>query len=517
VNRPGDARAWWRSVDPLPLVWLVATVVVWGARGFSSALYRDAAFYLYAGPQVAAAKAPYEEVMNRAGPYANLLPGVGVELARLLGTTDVLGVRLLFFALVVTTPAVIYLTARDAFRSRLAGCAAAATLLGFHVMARLSTSGPESKLLMVTGLCVTLLLLVRRRWLLAGVATALVTLTWQPAFFSLAPAAAVVLLIGGGSLRDRASAAARYGVGGLLTLGVTVGGFALAGATQAFVEGFWAANAGYTTQPGIVDRPMLVWNGLERAFGWGVWLIPAGSLAMLALGVSGVWLRRTAPRRAADQALLAVSTLGGLVWSAFSFNKSPDSVLLLPGAVLGLGGMVGLLAHWVRRTSSPYPRRVLVGATAGWVAFSIVTGLLFTVSVRSTALDGQQAASDALYDNLPEDSTTFTVEVPQPLALSRRKSISRYVLFAGGMVDYIEAQTPGGMTGYLDGLIAAAPDVVLLPIDGRYRLVARLMTDYGRVGFGPAWRVFLHDDVDPGVREAVADALEAAQAARTAG
>ena len=516
MNRPGDSRAWWRSLDPLTLVWLVATIVVWGARGFSSAMNRDAAFYLYAGQQVAAGNAPYVEVMNRAGPYANLVPGLGVELGRLLGTTDVLGVRLLFFALTVTTPAIIYLTARDAFRSRLAGCAAAATLLGFHVMARLSTSGPESKLLMVTGLCVTLLLLVRRRWLLAGVATALVTLTWQPVFFSLAPAAAVILLIGGDSLRDRVSAAARYGVGGLLTLGVTVGGFVLAGATQAFVEGFWAANAGYTTQPGIVDRPMLVWDGLESAFGWGVWLIPAGSLALLALGVAGVWLRRTAPRRAADQALLAVSTLGGLVWCAFSFNKAPDSLLVLPGAALGVGGMVGLLAHWIRRTSSPYPSRVMVGATASWVAVSIVTGFLFTLSDRSTTLAGQQAASDALYDNLPEDATTFTVGVPQPLALSRRKSISRYVLFGNGMDAYVDAQTPGGLPAYIDGLIAAEPDVVLLPIDAGDDLVGRLMTDYRGVGFGPGWRVFLHVDVDPDVREAVAAALDAGRAARKA-
>ncbi len=505
---PGNALPWWRRFDLLPLAWLLITVVAWSARGFSSGLNRDAAFYVYAGQQIAAGNAPYEEVMNRAGPYANLLPALGIELGRLFGTSDAMGARLLFFALVALTPAVTYLTARDMFRSRLAGCAAAATLLGFLVLAKIATLGPESKVAMMAGLSVTLLLLVRRRWLLAGIATGLVTLTWQPVFVAIAPAAAVLLLLSGGRLRDRAISALWYGLGGLATLAVTVAGFALAGATEAFVEGFWTANAEHTTQLAAIERPGKVVAHLQTTFGWGFWLLPGGSLAALALGIDSWRLRRAAPRQAAGQAMLAVSCLGGLVWTIwFAFDRSPDTLLLLPAAALGVGGVVGVLAHLVRRAGSPLPRRVLVGVVAAWTVVCAVTAFQNTFSLRSDKLHEQQVSSDAVFDNLPADATVFSVEVTPPLALSARKSISRFVIFEHGMLGFIDAETPGGVQGYIDGIIEAAPDVVLIPNDERRNFTKGLLRRYVRVGYGPTWRVFLREDLDPGTQSRVADAL----------
>ena len=134
VNATGDGERgaplpWWRRFDLLPLAWLLVTIVAWGGRGFAAALNRDAALYLYAGQQIAAGNAPYVEVMNRAGPLANILPGLGVELGRLLGTSDAMGARLLYYALFARTPALTYLPVRDLVPSRLAGCAAATSLL----------------------------------------------------------------------------------------------------------------------------------------------------------------------------------------------------------------------------------------------------------------------------------------------------------------------------------------------------------------------------------------------------
>lgn len=503
---------WWRRFDLLPLAWLLVTIVAWGGRGFAAALNRDAALYLYAGQQIAAGNAPYVEVMNRAGPLANLLPGVGVELGRLLGTSDAMGARLLYFALFAITPALTYLTGRDLFRSRLAGCAAATSLLGFLVLAHMATRGPESKMAMMAGLCVTLLLLVRRRWLLAGIATGVVTLTWQPVFFALAPAAGVLVLLSGGPRRDRLIAALRYGGGGLITFAITVCGFALAGATEEFVEGFWSANAGYTNQAGALERPRRVWEGLQLAYGWGFWLLVGGSLAALALGVAAWWLRRIDRQRAAGQAMLAVACLGGLVWTGwFAFDRAPDSVLLLPAAALGVGGVVGVLAHLARRAGSPHPRRLLAGAIAAWVVITVVTTALHTIGLRSDGLHEQQASSDAVFDNLPADTTVFSFEVPHPLALSHRKSISRFVLFDHGMIDFIDAKTPGGTWAYVDGLIEAEPDVVLVPAGTRVDLLQRMLPPYVRVGHGPGWKVFLREDLGPETLSQVADALVAAR------
>lgn len=68
---------WWRRVDPGVGLWLLATLVVWGAHGFQDGLSRDAALYVYAGQEVADGQAPYVGVLNRAGPLAHLLPGLG--------------------------------------------------------------------------------------------------------------------------------------------------------------------------------------------------------------------------------------------------------------------------------------------------------------------------------------------------------------------------------------------------------------------------------------------------------
>ncbi len=499
---------WWRRVDLLPWAWLVLTAFVWGARGLSSGLYRDAAFYVYAGQQVAAGNPPYVEVMNRAGPLASLLPALGIELGRLFGTTDVMGARLLFFGLAILTPPIAYLTARDIFGSRLAGCASATTLLGFGVAARLSTAGPESKVAMIAGLSITLLLLVRRRWFSAGIATGLVTLTWQPVLFALAPAAVALVLLSGGSAKHRAGRALRYGVGGLLTLAITVGCFALAGATEEFVQGFWSANAKYTKQAAALERPWRVWDHLQVAFGWTLWLLVIGSIAALVLGITAWGLRRTAPKRAADQVMLAVACLGGLVWVGwFAFDRAPDTMPLLPAAALGLGGLVGKMAHLVRRASTPWPRRLLVSVVTGWVIATVALTTLHTFGLRSDSLAMQQASSDAIFDNLPEDATVFSLDVPHPLALSQRKSISRFVIFDHGMLDFIDAETPGGLAGYVDGLIDAEPDVVLVDNGTPFANLQPMRRYYVRVGYGPSWKVFLRKDIDDETQRSVADAL----------
>ncbi len=247
--------SWWRRVDPGVLLWLLAALVVWGAHGFEDGLSRDAALYVYAGQEVADGEAPYVGVLNRAGPLAHLLPGLGVELGRLVGVGDVVGARMVFFLLVVATPALVYVLARDVWGSRLAASVAAATLLAFPGLALIATDGPQSKQPMMLGLLVALLLLVRHRWLAAGLVTGLATLTWQPVLVVLVPAALVVAACMPGERRDQLAGVARFLAGGGLALAASVAYFMQAGAFDAFVEGFWGVNAGYTDQQGLAEGP----------------------------------------------------------------------------------------------------------------------------------------------------------------------------------------------------------------------------------------------------------------------
>ena len=85
-DRSDGVRPGWssrlRGTDPLvPLVALVS-VVVYVLHGFHGTLTRDLGIYSYAGQQVADGVPPYLGVLNRAGPLAHVLPGVGAVVAR---------------------------------------------------------------------------------------------------------------------------------------------------------------------------------------------------------------------------------------------------------------------------------------------------------------------------------------------------------------------------------------------------------------------------------------------------
>ena len=90
-------RARASSLDPItPLVGLVA-LVVYSLHGFGGVLNRDLGVYAYAGQQFADGVPPYEGILNRAGPLAHMLPGVGMVAGRLvvpshqIGSTRLIG------------------------------------------------------------------------------------------------------------------------------------------------------------------------------------------------------------------------------------------------------------------------------------------------------------------------------------------------------------------------------------------------------------------------------------------
>ena len=94
-------RARASSLDPItPLVGLVA-LVVYSLHGFGGVLNRDLGVYAYAGQQFADGVPPYEGILNRAGPLAHMLPGVGMVAGRLVGVDDVTSARVLFMLFAV--------------------------------------------------------------------------------------------------------------------------------------------------------------------------------------------------------------------------------------------------------------------------------------------------------------------------------------------------------------------------------------------------------------------------------
>src|SRR4029450_13896014 len=92
IRRAAGWRSWGRS-DPVTYVVGAAALAASVLHGFDGRLSRALAVYAYAGQQVADGVPPYEGIMNRAGPLAHLVPGLGVGLARIGGVGESLGMR----------------------------------------------------------------------------------------------------------------------------------------------------------------------------------------------------------------------------------------------------------------------------------------------------------------------------------------------------------------------------------------------------------------------------------------
>lgn len=494
VTSPGSHWRTVRRVDPLgPLLALVA-LVVFLLHGYQSALQRDLALYAYSGQRVADGVAPYVGVLNRAGPFGHMVNGAGALLAELLGTDDVLTMRVVMTVLAVLTVWVLYLLGRDLFGSRLIGTVAATSLLLFREMDEFATGGPREKTTMLLLVVAALWLILHRRWASAGVVVALATLTWQPSFFLAAPAAAGALLCVPG--RELVRGMIRFAAGGI----VTALGFGLVfwlwGALRDFLECFLLINLRYTDQltglQVLRDKPSQLYDG----FVLDVCLLLVGFGALITLAL--LRLRRLDRADPTHGALvgLALATVTSVAWALFfALQRWTDVMVMTPLAVLGLAGLVQALLRRLTR------RRRAVGPTAvaGVTALSIVSVAVagwISVAHRSNELPQQRKQIVSVLAAAPAGATVASVGTPQVLVLGHRVNPSRYQLFLNGLDQYLADNYPGGLQGVSDMIAAENPTLLTFDRLDRYPFLQGLVDDrYTRIGRGPHFLWYANNDL----------------------
>ena len=421
---------WWG-----PLL-AAAAVVIFLLHGFGGLLTRDA-LYAYGGQQFAEGVPPYVAVLNRAGPLAHMVPGFGAMIARTLGTDDLITMRALMMVLSTVAVWLTYLLGRDAFSSRLAGVASAATLLTFQGFVTYATGGPREKTTMVLLVLCALLAVVHRRWAWAGVAVALATPTWQPAFVVGTVAAVAAVLIGLPG-RRKVGGLLWFVGGGLLATAAMTAYFVAVGELRAFLDGFLVLNATSTRQSGLLEFLGLAPAAMLEGYGWSLWLLLAGLAASVVLAAR-TWLtrktERTLPAPAAVVAM-GVATVGSLAWSLKVFNGWADAIFVLPLAAVGFGGLVHVVA---RRISV---RRVTALVTAYVVVVLVATGI-DTWLTRPDELGPMRAETEAMLEAAGPRVTVLSVGAPQPLVFGQLKDPLRHQMFIGGLAEYLDETWPG--------------------------------------------------------------------------
>ena len=469
--------------------------------GFGGRLTTDLGVYSYGGQQVAEGVPPYVAIVNRVGPLAHLVPGIGAFVARTVGADDLLGMRVLFMLISIACIGLAYVLGRDLFRSRLAGLATAAALLCFQGFIRFATYGPREKTLMVLFLLAVLLSIVHQRWFVTGVFISLGTLTWQPVFFPAVVGALAAVLLGVPAGRLRALGLVV--VGGLVPTVVTVGAYTAIGELRLFLDDFVLINARYTKQTSLSDLNSLGLGYMKDGYGASVWVFFLGLVALLALCIR-VLARREGRRTAQTAALIGsgAALVAGIVWSFKAFNSWPDSLVLMPMAALGIGGLAGLLAERL-------PARIALAATLAWVLAATGMSLAFSVTNRSDDLETQRASVDAVLGILSSDARILSVEAPQPLVLAHQRNLSRFQLFGNGLVDYLDDTWPGGKRGYSRWIAVQKPTVIAMGRAEPPRWMAPMVErDYSRVGWTIGWTWYVRRDVGTATLDALHAALK---------
>jgi hypothetical protein len=444
-------RARLAGLDPLP--WLVGLVslAVYALHGTNAPVSRDLGVYLYGGQRLLAGDPPYVGILNRAGPLAHALPGVGMWFGRLVGVGDIRAARLFFLCMAVTCVCLVYVLVRDLTRSRSAGLVAAAAFLCFQGFIALAGNGPREKTPMVLFLLVVLLALYKRRWTTAGAFIALGTLTWQPVFFVAALTAAVAVALAPG---QRLAALVRIAVGGIATSAVVVLYYVANGALHTFLEGFVLINAQYTHQPSIFAEPAVLWPNVTHAYGPSLWVILLGLVALPAAAVGSAraaW--RSHEAAPVTYVALGAGWLAGVAWSVKAFNGWADLFVLLPLSAIGIGALAAAVL-------SRFRPGVVVAVTTVSVLAATTYATGYSVMTRPEGLKVEQAAVDAVLSQASPSATILSIQAPEALVLGDRTNPTPYQIFDTGFTNYIDATWPGGFAGYLAHVDAIAPTYV---------------------------------------------------------
>ena len=475
----------------------LGSLAVFALHGTNGMLSRDLGIYAYAGQQVADGVPPYVGVLNRAGPLAHVLPGVGVLLARLVGLDDLFGIRLLYLVFASACVVLVHLLARDLFGSPWAGLAAATAFLSFSGFIVYASGGPREKTPMVLFLLVSLLAAGRRRWVTAGVSLGLATLVLQTIFTVGAPAVLVAALLGEVG-RDRLVACLRIVAGGATVLAAAVLYFLAVGHLDDFVQAFVVINAEYTRAAGpsgVVDD----WHRVVRGYGASTLILVGGLVALPALAVAA---HRRADPAAPLLAGLSVGTLTGIAWMLHDFDSWPDAYPVLPLAAVGAGGAVAWLARRLGARSG-------IALVVAWSLVATGMALTFSLGQRDHDLEAQRRSVDAMLRELP-DATIVSLQAPQPLVLSGRRNPTRHQMFANGLGGYVDDTWPGGLPGFQRALLDSHPDLVAIGTPGNERWRRVMAADYVRVGRAPGWIWLARRSLGPKQIQRLEDAQKAA-------
>jgi hypothetical protein len=270
----------------------------------------------------------------------------------------------------------------------------------------------------------------------------------------------------------------RVALGGLASLAVVTLYFAAAGALRDFVDGFYVANAQYTTSTPLVENAARAWARTVNRFGASTWWFLAGMAAVLLLPLLS---RHEAPRGgpiAAALRGLAAGGAAGLWWVLFrDYDSGQDLFTMLPLAAVGIAGAVVALGRRL-------PQRAALALPAVVAGLAVLSAVVYSVDARDQRLDGQRRSVERVLAVVP-DATVVSFEAPQVLVLSGRENPVRHQMLGSGMHRYVDDTWPGGQPAFEASIIRdVRPELIAMGRSVHPNFVERFKGEYVAVGRG---------------------------------
>ncbi len=462
---------------PSLVVFLLAALG-FGLYGNQGRLNHDDAIYFYGGQEVLRGVPPYVGIFEHKAPLSQLSCAVGVGVARLLGTDDLLTTRWMSLFSAAGTLALLYRLSVRLFGSRAQGLVSAAAMLACWGYGIFAFSATQPKLLVILFEVGCLLATVERRWLWAGLWGGLAGWTWQPlALFGLAAVGVAAVQ----EERGRRLPAAGRVLAGLLVPSVgLVAYYAYHGALRDMLDGALLFNVRYLQIPTTpLEHLFIMYKAVVFVkMGFSIVL----GLFMLLLLYPWRYRRAGGLRALARDRFLIVLVTFPLpfAWSLVDFQGYPDFFVFLPYALLGYGWLVGAGVGQAADVIGlrGLTREALVAAPAAllWTVSSLAYHLF-----HESALQRQRDDARALVEAYGADARLLAIGHPELLVLLHRRNPTRFAFIMRGIREYIDDHEPGGFAGWLRSLDESGADVIVLDEDYAAQLGP----------FRPAWEAWV--------------------------
>lgn len=466
-----DRLTWF---DRRRLFWIVllgAGLVYSQTQFWNQASTGDRANWDYFAQVIARGGVPYRDVVNIKSPLSAYIGAAAILVSKPLGLSNVLAVRLTFFALAVLTLGFTFLVALDYFKSTRVALFAATVMLTFDTFARINGGGIQPKTAMALFGLVTLWAIDKDRPLTAGFFGMLSALAWQPGLLFVG---AAILAFSRYLTSWRDKKTLKTLASAAIPLAITLLYFWAAGA----LEGFYLWNIHFNA---TVYAPHEL-RSLENFFKHMYYLLNGpylNSRAYFYVALAGVCIAiwreshraiKVGGRHLLERASTHAVIIAPLVYFGFcmiDIQSAPDLIPLLPFVAIFAAVAIDLV---VEQAANLLARAQMNrGAIESWASVAIVAFILyrnvsgaFFFDPGFPTLKDQVPAVAEITSHLEPGDKIYVYGRTEILVLSGLTSVDKHFLLDRGKAGYLDQVEPGGFAGWLERLKSQRPKIVVL-------------------------------------------------------